>query len=111
MLSEIPKIAGKFPFTVTGDFNAIEDTDVYRILTGKMNPGKFKLIDARYVSEKGHFGGISTWNGFKELEPKRKIDYVFVGGKLRVLEHGILSDRWEGLWASDHLPVLAEVVF
>lgn len=110
MLSLIPKIAQKFQFTVTGDFNATEDTDVYRILTGKEVTGNFKLLDARYISQNGHFGGVSTWNAFKELEPNRKIDYVFVGEGVKVLEHGVLSDRWEGLWASDHLPVLAEIV-
>lgn len=110
LLAQIPKIAGKNPFVVTGDFNAQEDTNVYRILTGKEEAGNFKLIDARYVSQNGHFGGNSTFNAFKELEPSRKIDYIFVGEKIKVLEHGILSDRWDGLWASDHLPVLAEIV-
>lgn len=111
LLTQIPKIAGKVSFVVTGDFNATEDTNVYRILTGKEETGNFKLIDARYISKNGHFGGVSTWNGFKELEANRKIDYIFVGEKTNVLEHGVLSDRWEGLWASDHLPVLAEIVF
>jgi len=110
MLSQIPKIAQKSQFVVTGDFNATEDTNVYRILTGKEEAGNFKLLDGRYLSQNGHFGGVSTWNGFKELEANRKIDYVFVGEGVKVLEHGVLSDRWEGLWASDHLPVLAEIV-
>jgi endonuclease/exonuclease/phosphatase family metal-dependent hydrolase len=111
LLKEIPKIAGKIPFVVSGDFNAAEDTNVYKILTGKEEAGNFKLIDARYVSQNGHFGGNSTFNAFKELEPDRRIDYIFVGEKTNVLEHGILSDRWDGLWASDHLPVLAEIIF
>lgn len=111
LLERIPKIAGKFPFVVTGDFNATEDTNVYKILTGKEETGAIKLIDARYVSENGHFGGNSTFNAFKELEANRRIDYIFVGENTKVLEHGVLSDRWDGLWASDHLPVLAEIVF
>lgn len=112
LLAHIPRIAGKFSFfVVTGDFNAKEDTNIYQILTGKENAGNFKLIDARYVSQNGHFGGDSTFNEFKELIPLMKIDYIFVGDKTRVLEHGVLSDRWNGLWASDHLPVLAEIIF
>jgi len=111
LLAEIPKIARKAPFVVTGDFNAEESTNVYKILTGKEGLGAFKLIDTRYVSKNGHFGGNSTFNAFKELEPDRTIDYVFAGEKTTVLEHGTLSDRWDGLWASDHLPVLAEIVF
>lgn len=111
LLASVPKISGKFPFVVTGDFNAKQDTNVYRILTGKESAGNFKLVDTRYVSENGHFGGDSTFNEFKELIPAMTIDYIFVGDKTQVSEHGILSDRWDGLWASDHLPVLAEIVF
>lgn len=112
LLAQIPKIAGKSKSVVTGDFNAKEDTNVYHILTGKMDSGEFKLTDARYVSENAPFGGNSTFNEFKELVPDMKIDYIFVSGAgTRVIEHGILSDRWDGLWASDHLPVLAEIVF
>lgn len=111
VLAQIPKIARSAPFVLTGDFNAEETTNVYKILTGKEDAGAFKLIDTRYVSKNGHFGGNSTFNAFKELEPDRTIDYVFTGEKTTVLEHGTLSDRWDGLWASDHLPVLAEIVF
>lgn len=111
LLARIPKIAAKSPFVVTGDFNAKEDTNVYKILTGKEDAGTFKLIDARYVSVNGHFGGNSTFNEFKELVPAMKIDYIFVGDGTKVLEHGVLSDRFDGLWASDHLPVLAEIIF
>jgi endonuclease/exonuclease/phosphatase family metal-dependent hydrolase len=110
LLAQIPKIAGKSKALVTGDFNAKEDTNVYQILTGKAESGAFRLTDARYVSENAHFGGNSTFNEFKELVPEMKIDYIFVSGAARVIEHGILSDRWDGLWASDHLPVLAEIV-
>lgn len=111
LLAQIPKIAAKSKSVVTGDFNTKEDTNVYQILTGKMDSADFKLIDARDVSENAHFGGKSTFNGFKELVPEMKIDYIFVSGGVRVVEHGILSDRWDGLWASDHLPVLAEIFF
>jgi len=108
LLAKTREIAGKFPFVVTGDFNAEESTDVYKILTGKAENSGNKLIDARYISRNGHFGGTSTFSGFKELELDRKIDYVFVKEGTEVYEHAVLSDRWDGLWASDHLPVLAE---
>lgn len=112
LVAKTLEVAAGFPFVVTGDFNAEESTDVYKILTGKIeNNGDFKLIDAKYSSRNGHFGGTSTFSGFKELEPDRKIDYVFVKEGTEVYEHGVLSDRWSALWASDHLPVLAEIVF
>lgn len=69
-----------------------------------------KVLDTRYASIHGHFGGDSTFNAFKELEPGRTIDHIFVRDGIKVFEHGTLSDRWNGLWASDHLPVLAEIL-
>lgn len=43
------------------------------------------------------------------MQPGRKIDFIFVTPGITVFEHGVLSDNWNGLWASDHLPVLAEI--
>ena len=37
LLAQTEKISGKFPFVVTGDFNAKESTNVYQILTGKIS--------------------------------------------------------------------------
>ncbi len=106
IISRIENIAGRVPFVLTGDLNVKEDTEAYRTLS--QHPS---LKDARYASTNGHFGGNSTFNSFKELIPDMKIDYVFVKDGMRVMEHGVLSDRWDGLWASDHLPVLAEIGF
>jgi endonuclease/exonuclease/phosphatase family metal-dependent hydrolase len=101
------EIAGKLPFVLTGDFNVVESNEAYKtIMTGTE---RLKLSDAQYVSVNPHFGGDSTWTAFNQIEPGRKIDYVFVRAGMRVLEHGILADQWNGLWASDHLPVLAEI--
>ena len=109
ILKKIGEIAGKVPVVLTGDLNVVENSDAYRTL--KNRDSAAKLSDARYASANGHFGGDSTFNAFKELEPGRKIDYIFVRQGMHVREHGALSDRWNGLWASDHLPVLAEVAF
>ena len=108
ILKKAPQFAGKDPFVITGDLNVTEDTAAYKTLAAGANG--LKIADARYASVNGHFGGDSTWNGFKELVPGRKIDFIFVRDGVRVLEHGILSDRWGELWASDHLPVIAEIV-
>ncbi len=108
IISQIEKIAAKAPFVLTGDLNVREDSDAYKVLS---KASKIGLKDARYASKNGHFGGTSTFNAFKELIPGMKIDYVFVKDGMQVYEHGVLSDRWDGLWASDHLPVLAEIGF
>lgn len=105
ILKKISLIAGNNSFVFTGDLNVREDSDAYKALKTDT-----RMLDAKYATINGHFGGDSTFSAFKELEPGNKIDYVFVSEGTKVLEHGILSDRWNGLWASDHLPVLAEIV-
>ena len=108
ILRRIGEISGTSPFILTGDLNVREASDAYKTLaTG--TPATL-LEDAKYASVSGHFGGNSTFSAFKELEPGMKIDYVFVRKGIKVVEHGVLSDRWDRLWASDHLPVLAEIM-
>ena len=108
ILKKAAEIAPKLSFIVTGDLNVTEDTAAYKTLAKGTEP--LKIADGRYASTNRHYGGDSTWNGFKELVPGRKIDFIFVRDGVKVLEHGILSDRWNELWPSDHLPVIAEVV-
>ncbi len=108
ILKRIGEIAGKLPFVLTGDLNVREETQAYKTL--KAGDSTTHLADAKYASVNGNFGGDSTFSEFKDLKPGMKIDYIFVRDGMRVLEHGVLSDQWNGLWASDHLPVLAEIV-
>ncbi len=108
ILKKAGEIHGKGPFIVTGDFNVTETSGAYKTIVA--GTPAIKVVDTRYASINGHFGGDSTFNAFKELEPGRTIDYIFVREGIKVFEHGTLSDRWNGLWASDHLPVLAEIL-
>lgn len=114
LLNRINQTAGDLPVVVTGDFNFTESSDGYQLLTGKSSGeserSKSALRDTRYFSEHGHHGPTSTFNEFKALVPGMKIDYVFVKGSIRVIQHGVLSDTWDGRFPSDHLPVLAEIV-
>lgn len=114
LLNRVSQTAQDVPVVVTGDFNFVESSDGYQILTGKTSgesaAAKSALRDARYISQQGHHGPTSTFNEFKALVPGSKIDYVFVKGSIRVVQHGVLSDTWDGRFPSDHLPVLAEIV-
>lgn len=112
ILHRIDSLAGTAPVVLTGDFNATDDAAPYRILTGVERDGVSApaLRDAMHVSEHGHHGPTSTWNAFQAVEPGQRIDYVFVGDGVRVLQHGALIDTWDGRFPSDHLPVLAEIV-
>ena len=104
LLRKIAEIAGSSDAVVlTGDFNAPPDSEPYGLVTAD------GLQDAFSLSRCPHHGPTSTWNGFKEIEPGRRIDFIFVRGIAEVLQHAILSDTFEGRFPSDHLPVIASV--
>ncbi len=111
ILERAANIAKKARIVVTGDFNANNETEIYRILTQSETGKPPLLADARKISETPHSGPTATFNSFKELVPDAWIDYMFVNKGIRVLRHVAIDDRPEGLWPSDHLPVLAEISF
>jgi endonuclease/exonuclease/phosphatase family metal-dependent hydrolase len=105
IIRKIEEIAGgAAPVIVTGDFNDVPGSEAYRIVTAA------GLRDAMSVSRAPHHGPTSTWNAFQSIEPGRRIDFVFVRGAVDILQHGILSDTFDGRFPSDHLPVVADLV-
>lgn len=102
-------LAGDLPIILTGDFNAPPGSEPIQVLLDAS--ALPRLTDAHTGSAEPAYGPNSTWNGFRAIEAGRRIDFVFVGNGLRVLEHGILAETYDGeRYPSDHLPVLAEVV-
>ncbi len=110
LLEKIESKTSFAPVIVTGDFNCTNKNKAYTILTSGMDDGT-QLQDTQILSLNGHYGGTQTFNGFKpDLRPNSIIDFIFVRNSGPVLKHGIISDRWDGRFVSDHYPVLAEVV-
>jgi endonuclease/exonuclease/phosphatase family metal-dependent hydrolase len=101
-------LSAGLPVIVTGDLNAEPTSAPYRVFTRDTIAGAIPpLRDALTVSKDGHYGPTSSWTAFKEIEPGRRIDYVLVSQPITVLAHGILTDRWDDRFPSDHLPVVA----
>ncbi len=95
-----------FPVIFMGDLNSTPDADPVKVLK------EIGLINTELVSEMPHFGPRGTFNGFQNKEdPERLIDYIYFSGKLLVKKHATLSNTWEGLFASDHFAVMAEIEF
>ena len=95
---------------VLGDFNAKPEDEPIEILTRSEAP--VPLRDAMAASETQHHGPVATFNGFGDtVIDDRRIDYIFTSPGVSVLRHGHLDDRWDGSFPSDHLPVLADLVF
>lgn len=111
ILEKINEIAGDAPAVVTGDFNTTENDAPYKILTGETGDQENGLMDGFYEAEYGHHGPTSTWNGFEEILPDRRIDFVFANDGFDVIQHAILADQYDGRFPSDHLPVVADLEF
>jgi endonuclease/exonuclease/phosphatase family metal-dependent hydrolase len=110
LLKKIEEISGNIHAVVTGDFNVKPDSEVYKLLTGKNNP--HHLNDAQNLSEHGHYGSNVTYNAFGNfIEEGNKIDYIFVKNNVKVLQHGIIAETFNGNYPSDHMPVIAEIIF
>lgn len=92
----------KLPVVVTGDFNAIKESEPIQLILKQ-------LIDSRTISQSAPYGPEYTSGGFEVKQNSRIIDYIFVTKGVNVLRHGILSDSFGVYYPSDHLAVLAEI--
>ncbi|MBN1155054.1 endonuclease/exonuclease/phosphatase family protein [candidate division KSB1 bacterium] len=112
LLNKITEIADDDHVIVTGDFNADTNSEVYKILTSENGIGEGdQLYNSEQLSAYQHHGPCGTYTGFDtNLEPQKPIDFIFVRNEAMVIHHGTLSDRFEGLYPSDHFPVLTEIV-
>ena len=90
---------------VLGDFNSQPNEEPINILTAQ-------LEDSRRISTSMPYGPFGTFNGFGQTEQDSpRIDYVFVL-HLHVSKYAVLLDRRaNGLYLSDHYPVLVTVEF
>lgn len=106
----IPQLAGTLPVIVTGDLNCNDRSEPYRIITD--TAGSPRLYDSYHVSHLPPHGPESSWSGFTSAGTDgERIDYIFVTHDFSVLRHGILSDAWGTCFPSDHMPVIAEIIF
>ena len=113
--------ARSFPPIVGGDFNAVADAEEIRMMTGRTAVPAPPLVfhDAWDVAGEREGDGI-TWSNANpfaalDLEPDRRIDYVFVGwpkhgGRGHVLAARVEGvDAVDGIHPSDHYAVCAEL--
>ncbi len=109
-----------FPPVLCGDFNAVPDSDEVRMLTGRAAGPVDGLVfhDAWEVAGDG--GPGTTWSNANpyaalDLEPDRRIDYVFAGwpkagGAGHVTSCRVVgTEPVDGVVPSDHYGVLAEL--
>ena len=107
---KVKDIGGNNPVVITGDFNSKPSDDPIKILTDPADKDRF--IDTKAVSLTPHYGPQGTFNAFTPKETDNEpIDFIFLKGKWKVLQHATLSQTWEGRFSSDHFPVFAKLSF
>jgi len=106
----VKELAGSNPVIIMGDLNSRPTDDPIKILIDSSDKDKF--IDTKAVSLTPHYGPQGTFNGFtsKEID-NEPIDFIFLKGKWKVLQHATLSQTWGGRFSSDHFPVFAKLSF
>jgi len=107
LLDKIKSIAGNYPVFATGDYNSTPETEQMQLLfTDRL------LKDSYVLSEQKPYGSVGTFNGWDPTKvPSSRIDYILVTNGIRVKEYGVLNDRPNGQFPSDHDPVIAVVEF
>ena len=104
LVNEIGNYTTDYPVILTGDFNYTSTADGYKIITSK-------LSDAKYISKTESIGGNITFNGFgNDIKPDNKIDFIFANDKVEVINHIIDTTTFNGLYPSDHFPVIADLL-
>ncbi|WP_298709477.1 endonuclease/exonuclease/phosphatase family protein [Chitinophaga sp.] len=108
LIEKVAAISGKLPAVVTGDFNATPGDEPIRVIVDAQNP--LHLTDAKAISQTPHYGPTGTFNGWRAHETSSEpIDYIFLNGPWKVLQHATISQTWKGLFASDHFAVIAKL--
>lgn len=112
--------SGEFPPVLTGDLNAVPDSDEIRKLTGRSSP----FLDGRVWTDAWEVGGDgpgTTWCSTnpqlgRATWPNRRLDYILVGWPRPNRPQGNPTRAWlvgtepiGGVIASDHWGVAAEL--
>lgn len=93
-----------------GDFNAPLGEGAMQVLLAAQ--GRFPgLRDSRALSREPATGGPATFNGW-DLVPAQgtAIDHILVGPEIAVARHTVLAAHFDGRLASDHFPVIADLL-
>ena len=102
--AKIKEIAPDIPVVFSGDLNDYEGGDMYnRVLESG-------LRDTKTLAETKS-GGNVTYHGYSSLSEKDKpIDFIFVNGfATKVKSYTVDSEKINGIYSSDHHPVISEV--
>lgn len=98
LIDTIPNIAKGKPFFLMGDFNCDASSQAYQSLRSTFS-------DAIETAQ-NRYGLGGTYNNWQYQEDFTVIDHVFHSKHWEIHWHAILSEHPDGIFPSDHYPVL-----
>jgi endonuclease/exonuclease/phosphatase family metal-dependent hydrolase len=95
---------GGFPVILMGDFNSEPGSEPYSSITSQMQ-------DTKIADKSMTMGPDGTFNGFDASKAAvQRIDFIFTGKTgISILNYNVLREQRDGLFASDHYPVVSEL--
>lgn len=106
--NKLNEISENLPVIICGDFNDSPASETYLELVEQGSD--LNLLDSRTISEQVHHGPDFTYIGLDFVGVSGNIiDYIFINNRCNVMSHGYLTDNWNGIYPSDHLPVFVEL--
>jgi endonuclease/exonuclease/phosphatase family metal-dependent hydrolase len=93
----------RVPFIFCGDLNATPSSPIYQRLSEI-------LSDSAIAGKDSPIGKRRVQRTFPSFYPCARLDHIFVDAGLRVQNSFVPNQRWIRM-ASDHLPVVADIVF
>lgn len=111
ILRQAAQLPAKLPLLLAGDLNLTSQHPAYQLLSSQLqDAATLPLADPKAAELAANSSKLSTFNGFGQDYAKDvgKIDFVFVRGPLQVERHWIEQRRDQGLFPSDHDPVIVD---
>ena len=99
----LDKIAqfGSLPSVIMGDFNALEGSETYKSVTEN-------FLDAKYQTE--NTSDSHTYQNWGNEEKFQRIDYFMISKTgIKVRRYNVLSAIHDGVYSSDHCPIILEI--
>ncbi|MBU0473729.1 MAG: T9SS type A sorting domain-containing protein [Bacteroidetes bacterium] len=104
------EIAGLNPIIITGDFNCTAGTTPYNLIIEE-NKDDLLISNSEKICLDDPFGPKGSFNDFKDNSPTLKIDFIFVNQFFKTLKCGIINEKPNDKFISDHFPVFAKMEF
>lgn len=102
LIERVLKITGEGKVVMTGDFNAYEDSSVYAVACESFN-------DTKYIAKNTDNGPTFTSYGTKKDNGRGAIDFIFVSKEVEAETYKIIRNTIEGIYPSDHFPIIADI--